>query len=69
MDVAIINELVFNNLVKKMGMKGKMEIIYQQSDDPLSLLFMHKGEKAKKLAADFSRVLAEMRKKGDLKKI
>jgi len=70
MDVAIINELVFNNLVKKMGMKGKMEIIYQQSDDPLFIAFsMAKGEKAKKLAADFSRVLAEMRKKGDLKKI
>lgn len=70
MDVAIINEVVFNSLVKKMGMKDKLEVIYQQSYDPLYVAFsMAKGVKAKKLAADFSRVLEEMRKKGEIKKI
>jgi polar amino acid transport system substrate-binding protein len=70
MDVAIVNELVYGFLAKKMGLKGKFEVVYQQSLDPMFIGFSKaKGEKAKKLAADFSKAISDMRKKGDIKNI
>jgi polar amino acid transport system substrate-binding protein len=70
MEVAIINELGYHSLIKKMGLKGKFEVIHEQSFDPLFIGFSKaKGEKAKKVADDFSKALIEMRKKGDIKKI
>ncbi len=70
MDFGIINELVYNNLVKKLKLTGKIDILYTQVYEPMFVGFSKaKGDKAKEISDNFGKVLSEMRKKGDIKKI
>ncbi len=55
MDAAIINELVWQTLEKKLGLTGKFEKLFTVSSEPMYVGFSKaKGDKAKKWAADFS---------------
>ena len=69
--VIVINELVYNNLSKKLGLADKLEVQpFVVSDEAMYVGFSQaKGEAAKKLAEDFSKTINELVASGEQKKI
>nr|BDT27535.1 transporter substrate-binding domain-containing protein [Bacteriovorax sp. HI3] len=65
MDVAAASEEPFKYLSKKMGYAKELEMVYVISETPSYVAFSKaKGEKAKKLAENFSRTLNQLKKEG-----
>lgn len=65
MDVAAASEEAFKYLSKKMGYAKELEMVYVISQNPSYVAFSKaKGEKNRKLAEDFSRVLNQLKKEG-----
>jgi polar amino acid transport system substrate-binding protein len=70
MQYAIINDLVYNSLTKKLSNRGAFEILYPQVNDPMYVAFSKaKGDKEKKVAEQFSKVILEMKQNGEIKRI
>lgn len=70
MDVAAASEEPFKYLSKKMGYAKEFEMIYVISETPSYVAFTKAhGEKGKKLAENFSKILKQLRKEGVIDEI
>uniref|UniRef100_I2PZQ1 Periplasmic component of amino acid ABC-type transporter/signal transduction system n=1 Tax=Desulfovibrio sp. U5L TaxID=596152 RepID=I2PZQ1_9BACT len=69
--VIIINELVYNNLAKKLGLTDMLEVQpFIASDESMYVAFSKtKGDAAKDMAAAFTKAMSELSASGDQKKI
>lgn len=65
MDVAAASEEAFKYISKKLGKSQEFEIVYVISETPAYVAFSKAGgEKNKKLAEEFSRILIKLKKEG-----
>ena len=63
MSVAIANEYVAKNLLKKMESKNRFEVLFKVSEDPMYVAFSKAlGQKGKDLSEKFSQVLKQLKR-------
>lgn len=64
-DLAIINRSVMDYIAQKLGIRNRIQVLHVLPNNPLYLAFSRaKGEPARKLAEDYSRVIARLRGEG-----